>query len=122
MSETSVDPASALGDVVEGTTAVTAEDEWVHDAHDKLWEARLRWTKVRGMRDHFIHKGWWSGCLLGTIMWMVFFESLLVACVGFGWWDFSEYSWLVPTLMIQFLAQIVGLGLLVVKSLFKEMT
>lgn len=52
---------------------------------------------------------------------MVIFESILVMCVGFGWWDFTKYSWLIPTLMIQFLAQIVGLGLLVVKSLFKDM-
>lgn len=97
------------------------EQAWQERNELALLDGEERWTKIRGLEAHFAHKSLWSGVLIVTIAWMVLFESILVACVGMGWWDFTKYSWLIPTLMIQFLAQIVGLGLLVVKSLFKDM-
>ena len=97
------------------------EASWRQWNATALHEGEEAWVRIRGLEAHFEHKSLWSTVLIFTIAWMVIFESILVACVGFGWWDFKEYAWLVPTLMIQFLAQIVGLGILVVKSLFKDM-
>ncbi len=50
---------------------------------------------------------------------MVVFQSFLLWMVGGGFWDFSEYEWLLPALLAQNLAQIVGLAVFVVKALFK---
>ena len=53
---------------------------------------------------------------------MVVFQSALLTFVGLGWWDFTHYKWLVPILLVQNLAQIIGLAVFVVKSLFKDIT
>ena len=100
---------------------VQIEAGWQRRHEDALMRGEEAWIRARGLEAHFRHKSLWSSVLIFTIAWMVIFESILVWCVGVGWWDFTQYSWLIPTLMIQFLAQIVGLGLLVVKSLFRDM-
>jgi hypothetical protein len=124
MSETPpITPDVALADTT--TTSVqSAEFElnWEVAQESAALLAEERWIRAGGLRQHFIHKGWWSGVLLGTIVFMVLFESLMIGLVGCGVWNFEKYAWLLPTLMIQFLAQIVGLGLLVVRSLFKQIS
>jgi hypothetical protein len=52
---------------------------------------------------------------------MVGYQSFLLYKVGTGAWDFSKYQWLLPSLLVQNLAQIVGLAVFVVKALFKDM-
>ncbi len=52
---------------------------------------------------------------------IVIFQCALLWCVGIGRWDFKDYKWLLPALLVQNLAQIVGLALVIVKSLFKDM-
>jgi len=46
------------------------------------------------------------------------FQMFLLMMVGWGWWDFTKYDWLLPMLLVQNFAQIVGLALVVVRSLF----
>jgi hypothetical protein len=51
---------------------------------------------------------------------MVVFQSVLLGLVGAGIWDFSAYDWLLPALLVQNLAQVIGLAVFVVKALFRE--
>lgn len=73
-----------------------------------------------GLQAHYEHKGRWSRFLIYLMGWMVLYQSIVISCVGFGWWSFSEYTWLLPALLVQNFAQIVGLAIFVVKSLFKD--
>jgi hypothetical protein len=52
---------------------------------------------------------------------MIGFQSYLLFKVGTGEWDFTKYEWLLPILLFQNLAQIVGLAVFVVKALFRDM-
>jgi uncharacterized membrane protein YcfT len=49
------------------------------------------------------------------------FQSGVVLAVGLQALNFVEYKWLLPALLVQNLAQVVGLAVFVVRSLFKEM-
>lgn len=93
------------------------EREFYIDAED----AERSYIRLSGLRDHFRHKRYWSFYLMFLMFAMVAFQCILIAMVGAGRWDFKQYSWLLPTLMIQYLVQIVGLAVFVVRSLFKSM-
>ena len=51
---------------------------------------------------------------------MIIFQSVLLGMVGAGVWDFTKYQWLLPVLLAQNLAQVIGLAVFVVKALFKD--
>lgn len=85
-------------------------------------EAERAWTNLTGLRDHFRHKKYWSWFLMGLMAFMVLFQSWLIWMVGGGWWNFKDYDWLLPTLMIQYLLQVAALALVAVRSLFKDIT
>ena len=51
---------------------------------------------------------------------MIGFQSYLLVMVGQGKWDFTEYSWLLPALLAQNLAQVIGLAVFVVRALFSD--
>jgi hypothetical protein len=84
-------------------------------------ESERSYAHLKGLKDHYWHKAYWSWFLSGIMGFMVFFQSVLLCCVGLGWWDFSKYKWLLPVLLAQNLAQIVGLAVFVVKALFKDL-
>lgn len=79
------------------------------------------YAHLQGIRDHYHHKGKWSFFLMGLLSSMIIFQWLLLWMVGIKWWDFTEYEWLLPILLVQNLGQIIGLAFIVVKSLFREM-
>jgi hypothetical protein len=85
-------------------------------------EAERAWANLIGLRDHFRHKGYWSLFLMTVMAFMVLFQSWLIWMVGGGWWDFTKYEWLLPTLMVQYLLQVAGLALVAVRSLFKDIS
>ena len=58
---------------------------------------------------------------MGLMGVMILFQSYLMFKVGVGDWDFSKYEWLLPALLVQNLAQVVGLAVFVVKALFKDL-
>jgi hypothetical protein len=84
-------------------------------------QAELEWAHLRGLRDHYKHKARWSWFLMGLMAAMIAFQSFLLGMVGAGVWTFAAYAWLLPALLVQNLAQIVGLAIFVVKALFKDM-
>lgn len=84
-------------------------------------EGQEKYEHLKGLRDHYKHKGRWSNFLMGVMAAMVIFQSVLLGLVGAGVWDFSAYDWLLPALLVQNLAQIIGLAVFVVKALFRDM-
>ncbi|MFI4965162.1 MAG: hypothetical protein ACHP9T_07315 [Caulobacterales bacterium] len=117
-----ISPAAALADVVAPADESRALEERFDERFGReAIEAERAWAKLIGLRDHFRHKGNWSWFLMGLMGFMVLFQSLLIVMVGGGWWDFTKYAWLLPTLMIQYLLQVAGLALVAVRSLFKDL-
>lgn len=82
-------------------------------------QAEADWTHLKGLRDHYWHKGNWSWFLMLLLAAMIGFQSYLLYKVGIGSWDFSQYNWLIPALLVQNLGQVIALAVIVVKSLFR---
>lgn len=84
--------------------------------------AEMQYAHLRGVQDHYKLKRDWSSIVICLMALMVFFQMILLMNVGTGTWDFREYDWLLPTLMLQYFGQVVGLAYLIVKSLYKELS
>ncbi|PWB81529.1 MAG: hypothetical protein C3F11_14955 [Methylocystaceae bacterium] len=102
------------------TTQIIEEEKFIETFSKRSLEGEREYAHLRGLVDHYKHKGRWSWFLIALMAFMVGFQSLLLSLVGAGIWSFEKYSWLIPTLLVQNLAQIVGLAVFVVKSLFKD--
>lgn len=85
------------------------------------YERLKEYVHVQGLRDHYELKASWSKFLMRLLGSMIVFQWVLLGMVGFGWWDFADYDWLLPILLVQNLGQILGLAYVVVKSLFKDL-
>jgi hypothetical protein len=79
------------------------------------------YAHLQGIRDHYRHKGRWSYFLMALLGAMIAFQWVLLWKVGLHTWDFTQYEWLLPILLVQNLGQIIGLAFIVVKSLFREL-
>jgi len=78
------------------------------------------YVHLRGLSAHYRHKGMWSYFIAFLMLLMIAFQSALLGMVGSGLWSFEKYTWLLPGLLVQNLAQVIGLAVFVVKALFKE--
>lgn len=85
-------------------------------------DQQTRYIHLTGIRDHYRHKGRWSNFLILAIASMLIFQSYLLIKVGKGNWVFSDYDWLLPALLVQNLAQVVGLSVWAVKYLFSDIS
>lgn len=83
-------------------------------------DAQERYAHLKGIQDHYRHKSHWSTFLMFVMAGMIIFQSVLLGMVGAGVWDFTKYQWLLPVLLAQNLAQVIGLAVFVVKALFKD--
>jgi hypothetical protein len=99
---------------------VTSERKYLDKFRAKSTDTQESYAHLQGLRDHYKHKGKWSYFLMLVMAGMIIFQSALLGLVGAGIWDFSAYQWLLPALLVQNLAQIIGLAVFVVKALFKE--
>lgn len=104
-----------------------AEQSYLEAGYDESFEAEsvsieTSYAHLEGIRDHYDNKKGWSKFLMLLLGAMIVFQWLLLGMVGFGWWDFTQYEWLLPVLLVQNLGQIIGLALVVVRSLFKDIT
>ena len=104
------------------SAAALAERTFSRDFSEKSVESQERYAHLKGIQDHYKHKGRWSNFLIFVMFGMVAFQSTLLGLVGAGIWDFTAYAWLLPILLGQNLAQIIGLAVFVVKALFKEIS
>lgn len=111
---------SVIAAKAESNAAAVAERAFATQFHRTSVDAQERYAHLKGIQDHYKHKGRWSNFLMFVMFGMVAFQSALLALVGAGIWDFTEYAWLLPLLLGQNLAQIIGLAVFVVKALFKD--
>lgn len=81
-------------------------------------DRQLRYSKLKAFNDHHYNKGLWSKFIMWVMGGMIFFQSLLLMKVGTRQWDFSDYDYLLPILLVQNLAQIITLATIIVKALF----
>jgi len=86
---------------------------------DNAVNSQAEYAHLRGLRDHYFHKKWWSWFLMGLMTVMILFQSGLLIAVGLEVLDFKQYAWLLPALLVQNLGQIIALAYVVVKSLFR---
>lgn len=110
----------SLAPVVAGENLTKVEGIYRRKFSKDSIEAQAKYEHLQGLRDHYKQKGHWSLFLIILMGGMVVFQCVLLGMVGAGQWDFSKYQWLLPALLAQNLAQIVGLAIFVVKSLFKD--
>lgn len=82
---------------------------------------QAEYARVTGIKQHYNHKSYWSFFIMAIMTVMVVFQCVLLGMVGGNSWRFSQYKWLLPALMVQNLAELVGLAVIVVRSLFKDM-
>lgn len=103
-----------------GDVSSVFEREWEKVFQKRSVTSQEKYTRLKGLQDHFIHKGRWSNYLMFIMTGMIGFQSYLLIMVGQGRWDFTEYSWLLPALLAQNLAQVIGLAVFVVRALFTD--
>lgn len=78
----------------------------------------LAYAKLLAFQRHHSSKGHWSIFMMAVLAGLVIFQIVLLIMVGQGKWDFTRYEWLLPLLLVQNLAQIIGLAHVVVRALF----
>lgn len=98
------------------------ERQYIEDFDKEAVDQQVRYAHLRGIQDHYKHKERWSNFLMGVIALMLVFQSVLLVQVGRGAWDLTAYEWLLPALLVQNLAQVVGLSIWAVKYLFSDIS
>jgi hypothetical protein len=83
-------------------------------------DSARQYEHLLGLQRHYRHKSQWSYFLMAMMFGMLAFQSVLLGLVGSAEWDFKDYEWLLPALLVQNLAQIAGLCVIVVKALFSD--
>ncbi len=123
------DPLPSAEDVLADFEIVDDDDDFFNRYERDFAEGfqqssvqlETEYAHLQGIRDHYWHKGRWSFFLMGLLGLMIVFQWYLLWSVGVKAWDFTQYEWLLPILLVQNLGQIIGLAFIVVKSLFREM-
>ena len=85
-------------------------------------DIELQYIHMEGVQDHYKHKKRWSWFIMALMAILLIFQCTLLGLVGYGIWNFEKYAWLLPALLVQNLAQIVGLAVFVVKALFRDIS
>lgn len=118
------DPLPSLSElraIVGGQTATRAlERRYLKRFAVRSLSSEESYARLKGLQDHYRHKGHWSWFLMLLMAGMIGFQSYLLVRVGQGAWSFADYNWLLPALLAQNLAQVVGLAVFVVKALFSD--
>lgn len=112
-------PSEVLGELAESEKDEAERGFRKRNARRGL-EHEAAFLHVRGLQSHYQHKDRWSWFVGGCIAVMLVFQMVLLWLVGIGVWDFHEYDWLLPALMVQNLGQIIALATIVVRSLFRN--
>lgn len=113
-------PAEVLNSVDGLESTGGAEAYFEHSFEAASLDAEFDYAHLKGLTSHYHHKGCWSYFLMFCIGSMIIFQSVLLWLVGLNRMDFSQYTWLLPALLVQNLTQIVGLAAFAVRSLFDK--
>lgn len=87
------------------------------DGSDEV-SRQLAYAKLLAFERHHSNKAKWSIFMMAALASLIIFQIVLLIKVGQGKWDFTKYEWLLPLLLVQNLAQIIGLAHVVVTALF----
>lgn len=83
-------------------------------------DRQMGYAKLKAFQAHHDNKGRWSVFIMVAMGAMIFYQSVLLGLVGAKVWDFTAYEWLLPSLLVQNLAQIITLAAIIVKALFDK--
>jgi hypothetical protein len=111
-----------LKDVGEAATEEPrgSQDQFEQRVLIRSLDGAAKLAHLVGLKSHYQHKSYWSTCLLMLVIGLMVFQSVLIVFVGLNRMDFNNYQWLLPALLVQNLAQVVGLAVFVVRALFKD--
>lgn len=84
---------------------------------EREFDWQEKFARLQAFENHHRNKGKWSLFVMVIMAFMIGFQSLLLMLVGLDVWDFTKYEWLLPTLMVQNLAQVIALAVVIVKAL-----
>jgi len=82
--------------------------------------ARLDYVHLKGTQDHYALRKTWAWFLIFALSAVIALQHVILFCVGWSWLDFTAYPWVLQILLVQNLAQIVGLATFAVRYLFKD--
>lgn len=121
------DIIEVLDDVSNPSSSATSaesldEQAYLQNFRDQSINSQMAYAHLKGIRDHYSHKGKWSWFLMFAVGGMIIFQYVLLIFVGLGRFDFSEYEWLLPALLVQNLGQVIGLAVYAVKHLFSDIS
>src|SRR5688572_22875500 len=102
-------PAEILAQIELGPLELV-EEKYVNRFGRHAVEVEERYEHLTGLKDHYRHKRGWSVFLAAVMAVMIGFQIYLLSMVGSGAWTFAEYDWLLPALLVQNLAQVIGLA------------
>ena len=105
-----------------GSAISVPETEYLSRFQSISIDGQIQYVHLKGIQDHYKHKGRWSNFLISAIAAMLIFQSVLLVKVGLGVWDFTKYEWLLPALLVQNLTQVVGLSVWAVRYLFSDIS
>lgn len=98
------------------------QKNYLEQFRERSIEAQISYAHLKGIQEHYRHKGYWSYALMAAIGLMLVFQIVLLICVGLEVLDFTKYKWLLPALLVQNLGQVIGLAVYAVKYLFSDIT
>lgn len=96
------------------------EQKYEENFNQLSLSGEIEYQHLRGVKDHYTLKKCWAIFVMVMMFLMIIFQMGLLIAVGVNGLDYTKYEWLLPTLMIQYFGQIVGLAYIIVKSLFKK--
>ena len=107
--------ADALSAVLERARGSPERAPAVDEAAEKATRERLELDRLR----QFLNlRGNWSWWLTIWISGLLIFHIALTVAIGRGWLRFTDYPAFLPMVVLQNFAQIVGMGLIIVKFLY----
>lgn len=127
---TSPDEAITAGDLLRSiaktnlgeVSPIDSEALYRHKFTQDAIQQEYAYVHLTGIQEHYKHKSWWSWFLMALIGVIIIFQLVLITLVGLQLFDFTKYEWLVQLLLVQNLAQVVGLAVYAVKYLFSDIS
>lgn len=80
-------------------------------------ERAHRFNQMNAFKHHHDNKARWSVFVMYLMGGMIFFQCILLSKVGAGFWNFTQYPWLLQALMVTNFAEIAALAMVIIKAL-----
>ena len=86
----------------------------------ELLNAASQAVEITGRQKYFDLRDTWSKWIIRWITVLIAFNSIVTVAVGLGCLDYSQYEGFITVVFLQTFLQIVGLGAVAVRYLFKS--